>query len=331
MHAAGLGLTTGDPAAIHSDVETKWGYSYISLTLIAWTASNVLIQEAVSPSYTKMIAVSVLGNLPSLCLTLLYLKEVPPHFRQYVAFAFPMAIIALVSSVTFNKSLQYTLQSTTNVVGSTTVVFTLFFELILLNESFSTLPFVAGITSLIGCAIVANDIPVASPISPNQVYHHDLGIFLALVSAVSSALFSVLIRVYNIKDTMLFQPCMAAVTVGLSPLLLTGMDVMEIEKFSWPNGLILFWIMANGVLSLLSNFWQMRSINILSPFVSNMFMSLSIPLSIMCDCFIRKINVSWQFAIGTIIVVGSTIFVAGLPRKRREEDLPESEPLTNQQ
>ena len=330
MHAAGLGLTTGDPTAAHSQIEARGGYTYVSLTLVSWTASNALIQEAVAPSYTKMIAVSVLGNLPSLCLTLLYVKQVPPHFREYLIYAFPMAIIALISSVTFNKSLQYTLQSTTNVVSSTTIVFTLFFELILLNESFSSLPFLAGITSLIGCAIVANDIPEAVPISPNQVYHHDLGIFLALISAVSSALFSVLIRLYSIRDTTLFQPCMAAVTVALSPLLLTSMDVLSVEKFSWPNGVVLFWIMANGILSLLSNFWQMRSINILSPFVSNMFMSLSIPLSIICDCFIRKINVSVQFAIGTIIVVGSTIFVAGLPRKTREEGT-ETEPLTNQQ
>jgi drug/metabolite transporter (DMT)-like permease len=280
-----------------------------------------------------MIAVSAIGSIPSLSLSLLYVNKVPAYFKEYMIVAIPMAWIGFFSSVCFNKSLQYTLQSTTNVVNSTTAVFTLFFELILLNEPFSTLPFLAGLMSLVGCALVANDIPASAPLGPSQVYHHDLGIFLALLSALTSALFSVLVRVYRISDTMFFLPCMAFVTFFFSPLVLSVTDVMAIENFSFPSGVVFLWIMGNGTLSLASNFWQMRSINILSPFIVNMFLCMSIPLSIICDCFIRKISVTWQFGIGTVIVVASSVAVAGIPRKKRDEEGGsvsggESEPLT---
>ena len=298
------------------------GYFYVTLCILMWTVSNVIVEHHISGAgYHSMAMVSVLGGIPSFLLWSFYAKSPPTYTREYLLKGLPMSLIALISSVTYNLSLGYKMMPTTTVVSSTATIFTLIFEIWLLKERVQLTTIVASVISFMGCAIVTLDAAEEPGVRDGQI----MCIILSLISAAASGLFSVFVQLLDIKDAAFFLPCMSTALFTMSPFVLPILHATGVENFEHLPLAIFALILLNGSTGVVANYCQLASIKILSPVVVNVFLSLMIPLSIVVDSFFEsKTRLSGLFVIGSVVVFLSAVLVASSPpgKSEPEERLP---------
>lgn len=279
---------------------------YISLTILCYLASNIIVQSLIQShlKFDNMWIVSLIGNIPPLSLFLLHRYQPPSYAKSYFLKALPMALLNLGSAVSYNTALSHAGLSTVTVLTSTASIFTLIFEFFLIHDvTVRPLTAAGAVLSTLGCVVVSaevfdSDTPKKSEIS---------GIFLALTSAALSALFSVLIKKFEIRDFTFFMPCMSAVVIALGPAVVAVSSPFRL------SGAVIAAILLNGSVGMTGNFSQMKAITLLSPVVVNVALACLIPLSILWDAVGRGTGVTLNFMLGAAVVVGATALVAFSP------------------
>jgi len=212
----------------------------------------------------------------------------------------------------FNLSLLYTSVATNTVLSSTSSVFTFFFSLVLCRDPFRWCSFNAALCSFIGCMMVSLQSPrnVAASAVTNSVF----GDLLTLSSAALFALVSVMLRKLAPKefDLSAFMGMNGLLAIGLSPGVLYAAHHAGLEHFRPPTGETLLALTVNAVLgSTCANYLYTSALLLLSPLVTTVSMSLSIPISALTDeLVLRQHRFSGGWLLGACFVASGVVFAA---------------------
>jgi len=245
-------------------------------------------------------------------------------------------IFWFIANWSVNASLNYTSVASATVLSSTSGFFTLIVGRIFRVESLSLAKICAVVASFSGVVLVSvsdyssggrGSEAVPSENNPSLGKFAILGDCFALLSAVFYALYVVLLKV-KIKqesrvDMQLFFGFVGAFNVVLLwpiGLLLhaTGVEVLEMppSRSAWAV------ILVNMLITLSSDYLYVLAMLKTTPLVVTIGLSLTIPLAIVGDFFL-KIRTAPQAILGSIFVLGGFI-VVGVEDSKAEEAVSES-------
>lgn len=113
-------------------------------------------------------------------------------------------------------------------------------------------------------------------------------------------------------DLSFFMGMNGLLAIGLSPGVLYAANRFGFEDFSAPTGTALVALSVNAVLgSTCANYLYTSALLLLSPLVSTVCMSLSIPISALTDeFFLRQHSFSVGWLIGATFVASGVVFAA---------------------
>lgn len=212
----------------------------------------------------------------------------------------------------FNSSLMYTSVATNTVLSSTSSVFTFIFSLLICRDPFRWCSFSAAIFSFVGCVLVSEQSP--RNMGTTAVTTTSFGDFLTLSSAALFALVSVMLRKVAPEgfDLSFFMGMNGLLAIGLSPGVLYAAHRWGLEDFRPPNGEALLALSVNAVLgSTCANYLYTSALLMLSPLVTTVCMSLSIPISALTDeLVLRQHRFSVGWLIGACFVGAGVVFAA---------------------
>lgn len=316
------------------------GFAMLAGTMILWVGSSVTIQmifEGVH--FEKPVFVTLFNSASSVSLLLprLIRARVLPlcsrkaqrelssssgHIKgdkgqatscMFVArLSASIGLLWLCAQWIFNLSLLYTSVATNTVLSSTTSVFTFFFSLVICRDPFKWCSFSAAVCSFAGCALVSLQSP--SNISSNAVSNSPFGDCLSLASAALFAFVSVMLRKLapDEFDISFFMGMNGLLAIGLSPFILCAAHRWGFEDFTPPTREALLALTVNALLgSTCANYLYTSALLILSPLVSTVCMSLSIPISALTDeVLMHQHQFSAGWLIGATFVSCGVVFAA---------------------
>mmetsp|Transcript_131866 Transcript_131866/g.239772 ORF Transcript_131866/g.239772 Transcript_131866/m.239772 type:complete len:375 (-) Transcript_131866:54-1178(-) len=212
----------------------------------------------------------------------------------------------------FNWSLLYTSVATNTVLSSTTSVFTFFFSLVICRDPFRWCSFGAALSSFFGCLLVSMQKP--SKITATAVNSSVLGDVLTLTSAAMFSLASVMLRKLAPSkfDSSFFMGMNGLLAIVMSPMVLYAAHHLGVENFRPPTGNVLLALSVNAVLGCAcANYLYISALLLLSPLVTSVCMSLSIPISALTDeVLMRQHRFSSEWLLGAALVSAGVIFAA---------------------
>ena len=106
------------------------------------------------------------------------------------------------------------------------------------------------------------------------------------------------------------------------------LNVADIEKFEWPNKTATEGMLLNAVLgTVISDYCWAKSVVLLGPLLTTLGIALTIPISMIVDGFSNKKHFTWQYFLGSVLILGSffTISYLDYRNKRREKQETRSE------
>jgi len=298
---------------------TTLGFAMIAGTLLLWVASSVATQAIFGPAehYQKPLFISLFNCASMMCLLLPYMccpgrGGKGPGLITSLAAVAPLSatlgMLWLTAQWIYNLSLAHTSLASNTVLSSTSTAFTFIFSLMILKDSFRWLSFGAAILSFVGCSVVAISTPRS--ISRSAVANTEDGDILALLSAAMFSLNSVLLTRVAPEhgvDMGHFLGMNGILALILAPVLLYIADSTGAEPFRMPNSETVVVLTMNAILgSTIASYLYASSLQLLSPLVANVCLSLSIPLSAVTDATLlkqHKFTAEWG-AGATITVVG---------------------------
>ncbi|CAG8607484.1 619_t:CDS:2 [Paraglomus brasilianum] len=214
-----------------------------------------------------------------------------------------------------NASLAYTTVASSTILASMSGFFTLCIGSLVGIERFTISKLVAVSTSLIGIILISstdrsdddddNDNSFEQAAPPRS---RILGDFLALIGAFFYGCYTVLLKL-RIKDESRVNMPLFFGFVGLFntfilwPLFLL-LDAAGIEEFALPSSAN-FWIMimVNALLgTFASDYFWLLSMLMTSPLVVTLGLSLTIPLAIFGDVFVKGIVMAGSYWLGALMV-----------------------------
>jgi solute carrier family 35 protein F5 len=289
------------------------GYYALTVMMVLVISSNVLVQDKVFPTFPKPLFISMIGASMTLLLWIPQWRQGAP-IAALLRLAIPVSLIGFLSNTTFNASLMYTSLSMTTIVSATSTVFTWIITMVVMRQPSSLRQLFAATLSFVGCAIVVSDQGLhQSGAESDSGYAHYFGFLLALVSAVATAFYAVIVKSYNVKTPTLFVACCGLVLTMMLPGILRVSDTIGLEPFEWPTTSILILLMANGIGgSLVCSVIYVKTLELLDAVTVNVFLSLSIPLSVVVDALVNKNSevICFRFIIGAIAVFASVVISA---------------------
>lgn len=315
------------------------GFLMLGGTMVLWVASSVTIQmifEGVH--FEKPVFVTLFNSASSVSLLLPRLarlcgigggkagtsvkssrgnssglgdgKDVSLAFTARLSAT--VGLLWLCSQWIFNLSLLYTSVATNTVLSSTSSVFVFFFSLLICRDRFRPCSCAASFASFMGCVIVSMESP--RNVAETAVTNSGFGDILTLSSAALFALVSVMLRKLAPEefDLSFWMGLNGLLALGLSPGVLYAAHQLGVEDFRPPPGNTLLALTVNAVLgSTCANYLYTNALLLLSPLVSTVCMSLSIPISALTDeVVLHQHSFSMGWLIGAGFVSASVVFAA---------------------
>lgn len=304
------------------------GFLMLVGTMVLWVASSVTIQTVFEGvHFEKPVFVTLFNSASSVSLLLPRLVRFcsPGERRDRAAKHHPglikekdlkhksklkgvfklsatIGLLWLCAQWIFNLSLLYTSVATNTVLSSTSSVFTFIFSLIICRDPFRWCSFSAALFSFVGCMVVSFQSPKTT--ANNAVTNSVFGDWLTLMSAALFSLQSVMLRKLAPRefDLSFFMGMNGLLAIGLSPGVLYAAHYWGLEHFSPPSWNTLLALTVNAVLgSTCANYLYTSALLMLSPLVTTVCMSLSIPLSALTDELVMRQH---SFSVGWLIGAG---------------------------
>lgn len=293
------------------------GFVMLFSTILLWVGSSAFVQTIFSGDlhYGKPLFVTLFNSATSAIWLLPRLVNPTGTNRPLASVAKLSATVGLLwlcSAVVFNLSLEYTSIATNTVLSSTSSVFTFLLSLLICNDTFRWSSLGASILSLLGCSVVAYQVP--QNLRAGVVSNSGLGDALALASACMFALASVLLRRFAPDDLDLgsYMGITGLIALGLSPGVLCAAHLGGLEQFSLPTRNTLAALTVNAVFGCtLANYLYNSALLLLSPLVANICLSLSIPVSALMDeALLGQHRFSTGWAFGAAVTTAGAIVAA---------------------
>lgn len=312
------------------------GFLMLAGTIFLWVASSVTVQMIFEGGvhFEKPVFVTLFNSASSVSLLLPRLarplvKSLPICSRAcqplqgcspedktplscVVHLSATLGLLWLCAQWIFNWSLLHTSVATNTVLSSTTSVFTFFFSLVICRDPFKWCSFGAALFSFLGCVLVSSEKP--SNIEATAVTSSAFGDILTLTSAAMFSLVSVMLRKLAPSefDLSFFMGMNGVFAIAMSPMVLYAAHHSGVENFRPPTGNVLMALSLNAVLGCTcANYLYTSALLLLSPLVTTVCMSLTIPVSALTDeVFLRQHAFSAEWLLGATLVASGVIFAA---------------------
>ena len=249
--------------------------------------------------------------------------EVKRISRLSLEFAF----LWFCSNYFYNSGLASTSVSSSTVLCNTSSIFVYLIGLCLLKgTSFDPVKALMVLASFSGIVIIT----LADEKGKDSSDQRDSfrGNLLSLLSATFYGLYAVILKKrvpeeqesdfkfsYFLGFVGLFN---AICLLPLFPLLnLTG-----IENFEWPNRVTLMELTLNAIFgTMISDYCWAKSVVLLGPLLTTLGIALTIPISMIVDSLIKSKDFTWQYFLGSALILGSFLIISFLDfrNKRRQE------------
>ncbi|CAH6723129.1 hypothetical protein CLIB1444_13S01002 [[Candida] jaroonii] len=214
--------------------------------------------------------------------------------------SFQIAVIYLVYNICALSGLKYTSASNQTVLSSTTSIFTLFIGYFLNTDAFTLKKIICTLVSFSGVLLVNfSETKSFNGDNDNKFIPKNpkLGNMLSVMGALMYAFYLIIMKVKlgnanrTTNETRLFG-FMGLITIVLSGPVLFILDYYGIEKFQFPppNNTVLLVVVANGVLSYVSDFVTILASLLTSPLITSLSLTSSIPITIFIDLIILHIT-----------------------------------------
>ncbi|PSK39928.1 hypothetical protein C7M61_001739 [Candidozyma pseudohaemuli] len=253
-------------------------------------------------------------------------EEVP--MIETIKLSLQFIVLWFLANLVTNSSLSYTSVASQTILSSTSSFFTLIVGHFYLVETINRNKIIGILLSFAGVLIVtkidasdSNQTPTAS--SPMLILW---GNFLALAGALIYGVYTILLkkkitvpdkRKERILNTHLFFGFVGLYClVFLWPLIII-LHFTGLEEFEVPKGLyVLALLGANAFITFISDFCWCKAVLLTSPLTVTVGLSLTIPLAMVGDWFIRGFHVNAWYIFGAAVV---TVGFMVINRDEKEE------------
>ncbi|XP_048861976.1 solute carrier family 35 member F5-like [Brienomyrus brachyistius] len=259
--------------------------------------------------------------------------------------SFLFFFVWFLANLSYQEALSDTQVAIVNILSSTSGLFTLILAAIFPSNSsdrFTLSKFLAVLLSIGGVTLVSFST------SDSSDGNAALGIIWSLAGAILYAVYIVVIKRKVEREDRLDIPMFFGF-VGLFNLFLLWpgfllLHYAGLELFELPSKLVCMYIIINGLIgTVLSEFLWLWGCFLTSSLIGTLALSLTIPLSVIADMCIQKVQFSWLFFAGAIpvflsffiatflnnynnwdpVMIGLRRVFAFLCRKHRIQRLPE--------
>jgi solute carrier family 35, member F5 len=234
-------------------------------------------------------------------------KALPLNGRTVLRAAFAIGPVFFLADYTFNWCLGRTTVASSSTIATTSTLFSLLLGALMGAERFSVPKLVSSVMTILGVAIISRH---DSKGGKGGGMLGDLG---AVLAAMLYSLYTVLFKLYfpsegSSSDTaMLFGIIGGFVAITLWPLLFL-FDLAKWETFTLPTTRTLGLLSINAVLgTVLSDYLWALSVSLTTPVIATLALSLTLPLSLLCDYVFRSVKFTTPYIFGVLLVLGGVI------------------------
>ncbi|CAN8062684.1 unnamed protein product [Agarophyton chilense] len=231
-----------------------------------------------------------------------------------------LAPLFFLSSWTYNIALDMTSVASSSIISSLTTLFTLVLGTMLGSVRFTMGKLIATGLSIAGVILISQQDTNGQ--KGERSFQGDL---VNIGSSFVYALYTVLLN--KNTDGAAFSMSMMLGFMGFVTLLgfWPGMILCSVfgwESFEIPQGKVLALLLLNGLVgTVLSDFLWAKSVELAGSMIGTLSLSLSVPLSIIADYFLRGKTFALVYLLGTILVVsGFLLMNFDIARERQEEN-----------
>jgi solute carrier family 35 protein F5 len=248
-------------------------------------------------------------------------SSAPLTIFETMRLSFEFCILWTLANYFVSACLQYTTVASSTILTSTSSVFTLIFGVIFRVETFTFRKTIGIFASLAGIVLISS-IDLSGD---NNEHRGDfpekssqeiaVGNTLALISAVVYGMYAVLMKKRITDESRINMPLffgfVGAVNFllfwpGLIILHFTGIETFELP----PDGRVMIIILCNSLASLISDMTWAYAVLLMSPLVTTVGLSLTIPCSLIGQMIINNQTAGVWYWIGALLVLVSFIFVS---------------------
>jgi solute carrier family 35, member F5 len=231
----------------------------------------------------------------------------PLNGRTVLRAAFAIGPVFFLADYTFNWCLGKTSVASSSTIATTSTLFSLLLGALMGAERFSIPKLICSIMTILGVALISRH---DSKGAKGEGMLGDLG---AVLAAMLYSLYTVVFKLYfpsegSSSDTaMLFGVIGGAVSITLWPLLFL-FDLAKWETFTLPSTRTLGLLSINALLgTVLSDYLWALSVSLTTPVIATLALSLTLPLSLLCDYVFRSVKFTTPYICGVLLVLGGFI------------------------
>lgn len=278
-------------------------------------------QPVDSPSYGSELSIEEPSDLEEISI------------QETVRLSLQFIVLWFSANLVTNASLSYTLVASQTILSTTSSFFTLIIGYLYLIEKINQNKVIGIILSFSGVVIVTKIDATATNSIPQNNWYVLWGNLLALAGALIYGIYTILLkfkimipnspRERNLNTHLFFGFVGLYCLVFLWPVLVV-LHFTDLEHFALPTSSHVFTLLGiNAFITFISDFCWCKAVLLTSPLTVTVGLSLTIPLAMVGDWFIKGFDLNGWYVFGAVIVTLGFLVI----NKDEQEDFVDSDPL----
>jgi len=228
--------------------------------------------------------------------------------RETMKLALMFCPLWFIDNYTFNLSLVLTSVSSNTILSSTSGLFTLLLSAALRVESFTIPKFTGVLVSFGGVVLVS--LTDSRNSGDESLWGDLLAIFSAITYAIYVTLFKKAVKNEERVENTVFLGFMGFFNMLLIWPVLAIFSAAGFEKFELPMGNVILYLILNSLGgTVISDYFWLLAILLLSPVVATVGLSLTIPVAMISDMIFSGTHFGAPYIFGSILVAIGFIVV----------------------
>jgi solute carrier family 35, member F5 len=229
----------------------------------------------------------------------------PPVNGRTIAYA-ALAIgpLFFLANYTFNWALDRTSVASSSTIATTSTLFSLILGAMMGAERFSVAKLVSSFFTIAGVALISGYDSKSSNKAEGTV-----GDVVSVIAALLYSMYSIVLKLHGPSEgdatttAMLFGMIGGLIAISLWPLFFL-FHLVRWETFDFPSARVFGLLSLNAVLgTVLSDYLWALSVSLTTPVIATLALSLTLPLSLLCDYLFRSLRFTAPYVFGVALVL----------------------------